>query len=152
MKIVALVVVLGLVLAMGWQHRRYLAARRGPVQDQQSLFYGGATLHVVSFLRSAEGADVLEDLRKLRNDVEASGRAKIVYAGRAAPLGLESSQLGEADWDAVVLVQYPSRDAYHAAAASAAHRDAFGRFEAALNSVHWRFRGLPPRRSALPRR
>lgn len=130
MKLLALSVLIALVAGMGWQHLRYLNARRGPVQDQQPLLYGGETFHVVSLLALAPGADALESLRKLRADLENSGQAKMVYAGRGAGVGLQSEQLGDVVWDAVVLVQYPSRETFDALAATADYPAAFARFGA----------------------
>lgn len=135
MRVVVWVAALALVtvlVAMAWQHRRYVAARRGPVQDRQPLVYGRSAFHVVTFLRAHPDGDVLEALRKLRSDVEGAG-ARTVYAGVAAPVGLASSQLGDARWDAVVLVQHPSRERYEALAVSEAYRRALDRFAAAYS-------------------
>ncbi len=131
MKILALVaslVVIALLVAMGWQHRRYLRARRGPVQDHQPLLYGRSAFHVVSFVEAGPGADLLDLLRGLRRALEKTAGVRMVYAGAAAPVGIQSSQLDGTHWDAVVLVQYPSRGLYDELAATAAHREAFGRF------------------------
>ncbi len=128
MMVFLFVAVLALVGAMGWQHARYLAARRGPVQDQQSLLYSANTFHVLTFLLAEEGQDVIEGLRKLRGELESGGQAKMVYAGRVALVGLASKQLPEIDWDAVVLVQYPSRETYDAIATDPAYRASLGTF------------------------
>lgn len=128
MKIIALFLAISLLSVLGWQQLRYLKARRGPVQDRQSLLYGSSAFHVVTLLRVAEGADVLEALRKLHDDIEAGGSAKLVYAGRVAFVGLQSAQLPEVDWDAVILVQHASRDRYDAMAASALYSGALGSF------------------------
>ncbi len=125
-------VVLGLlvvlVVAMGWQHDRYLSIRRGPMQDQQPIVYAGDTFHVLSYLALAEGADPVESLRKLRNELEAADGAQMVYAGLTGAVRLESSQLGEADWDAIVLMQYPSRAVFDAIAATSSYEAAFRDF------------------------
>jgi hypothetical protein len=128
MKLFALLFVGVIAAAIGWQQLRYRSARRGPVQDEQSLFYAGLAFHVVTFVRVGERDDPMELLKKLRADLAGTGNAKMVYAGRSAPIGLSSSQLGEADWDAVVLVQYPSRNAYDTIASSSSYRAALGRF------------------------
>lgn len=128
MKLFAFLVVGAIVAAIGWQHLRYRNARRGPVQDEQELLYGRSVFHVLTFVSVPERDDAMESLRKLRADVESAGQAKMVYAGRSAPVGLSSSQLGEADWDAVVLVQYPSRSAYDTVASSSHYRAALERF------------------------
>ena len=43
-------------------------------------------------------------------------------------MGIASDQLGEADWDAVVLVQYPSREIFEALSKTQAYRMALERF------------------------
>jgi uncharacterized protein (DUF1330 family) len=113
---------------MGWQHVRYHNLRRGPVQDRQSSVYARSTFHVLVFLRVETGRDPIEALRALREGLEAGGAAELVYAGRVAVVGIESRQLPETAWDAVVLVQYPSREAYRAAAGSPAYRAALSPF------------------------
>ena len=131
MKILVLVASLAgitLLVAMGWQHLRYLKARRGPVQDRQPLLYGRSTFHVVSFLEAGPGADLLDLLRGMRRELETTAGVRMVYAGAAAAAGIPSSQLGETHWDAVVLLQYPSRGLYDDLQAAAAHREALGRF------------------------
>ncbi len=127
MRLVALIALVGLASALGWQNLRYLRARRGPVQDQQALFYPSATFHVATFLRARADSDLFEALRKLRGELEGAG-AKMVYAGRSASAGLASQQLSESEWDAVVLVQYASREAYDEIAASSSYRSALERF------------------------
>jgi uncharacterized protein (DUF1330 family) len=130
MKLVALCILVVLVGLACWQQLRYLNARRGPVQDEQPLLYGRSVFHVLSLVRAAEGTDVIESLRKLRGELEATGQARVVYAGRSVRAGLQSAQLGENEWDAAILVQHPSRQAYDAIAASAGYRAALERFAA----------------------
>ncbi|MEN8160641.1 MAG: hypothetical protein ABFS41_11280 [Myxococcota bacterium] len=119
-----LLVVLGAaVVAMLWQHRRYVHARRAFAQDEQPLLHSGEVFHVVTFLELAPGADLFESVRKLRDRVEAGGAAKMVYAGKVALNAGPSRQLVEAfgeavEWDAIVLVQYPSREAWEGTGAS----------------------------------
>ena len=124
----AVLVAAGVVAAMSWQHLRYHRARRGAVQDLQAPIYSRSAFHVLTFLRLADGQDAIEALGKLRSDVEAGGSAKLVYAGRIAAVPYKSSQLPDTDWDAVILVQYPSRDAYAAAARSSSLQSARARF------------------------
>ena len=92
------------------------------------MLYSADSFHVMTFLEVAEGQDVIEALRKLRQQLEASGSAHMIYAGQAA-FTLASTQLGPCSWDAVVLVQYPSREHYDEAAGSAWYRDALAAFE-----------------------
>jgi hypothetical protein len=125
---VAVLALAGLVFAMGHQHARYLRARRGPVQDRQDPLYGPSAFHVLTFLRLAAGRDAFGALRRLRDEIETGGSGKLVYAGRVARVGLASSQLPPTEWDAVVLVQYPSRRAYASAAGRSVLRDSSSPF------------------------
>lgn len=125
--LIALVVV-ALAGAMLWQHVRYLHARREFCQDHQPLLHAKSVFHVVTFLELAPGADLFESVRKLRDRLETGGEAQLVYAGQVALNALTSSQLvaafgAEVPWDAVVVVQWPSRQAFERAAGS----EEFGR-------------------------
>ena len=128
MRILGIVLLL-LLGAMLWQHVRYLNLRRDVVQDHQELVYPASRFHVITYLGVAEGEDVINAIAALRREIEAVGAAKMVYAGQAA-LTVESSQLAPQNWDAVVLVEYPSRSAYEAAAESSRQRDALASFRA----------------------
>ncbi len=115
--------ILTLLLAVGvtalgtaavWQHLRYLRVRRERVEDRQPLLYAGATFHTVTLLKveAAEGREgELATLRALRDAIEAPGGGRVVYAGLVGVTMAESTQLAN-DWSAVVLAQYPSRDAF----------------------------------------
>ncbi len=124
--------VLGLSTA-GWQHARYLSARRERVQDLQPLLHSSRVLHVVTFLRVADDANVIEEVRKLRDLLETRGKAKVVYAGRGVLNAVVSKQIPNVDWNAVLLVQYGSREDYDAVAASEAYRTALSRFDASYS-------------------
>jgi hypothetical protein len=128
LRLVAAALVLAAGGAMLWQHLRYLEARRSVVDDRQPILYGGDAFHVISFLRVAPGEDVLGALRALRAATEGVEGAQWIYAGKVALTALSSSQLGEVDWSAVIVVQYPSQAAYRAAAATEGQRAAFARF------------------------
>ena len=128
MRILGIVLLL-LLGAMLWQHVRYLNLRRDVVQDSQELVYPASRFHVITYLGVAEGEDVIKAIAALRREIEAVGVAKMVYAGQAA-LTVESSQLAPQNWDAVVLVEYPSRSAYEAAAENPRQRDALAAFRA----------------------
>ena len=60
MRLVSLFVlalVAGLVVAMGWQHFRYLHWRRAAAQDHQPLLHSSSAFHVISCLRLESGVD-----------------------------------------------------------------------------------------------
>jgi uncharacterized protein (DUF1330 family) len=122
---IALVV---LIAAGAWQQARYAGIRRGPVQDRQPFWYPAETFHVLTYLQVSDGGDLVEELRKLRDLLEASGEARMIYAGQAAFLALQSEQLPEIPFNGGVLVQYPSRDAYEAMAHSESYRAALAGF------------------------
>ena len=126
MKIVLVLLVL-VACAMAWQHLRYLDARRNAVQDRQSLLHPASSLHVVTFLEVAEGAEIIPEVSRLAKAIENDGEGKLIYAGQAA-FTFASNRLGPAQWDAAVLVEYPSRDAYEKAAQAAGYRDALAAF------------------------
>jgi hypothetical protein len=131
MKPVLLVFVAVLLCAGGamvWQHLRYLHARRDIVQDRQPLLYASGAFHVVTFLRVAPDADVIEEVRKLRGATQSFAGVQWVYAGKVALTGNLSEQIGEVDWSAVVVLQYPSRAAYEQASRSESYRQALARF------------------------
>jgi len=111
-------VAVALVAAMAWQQLRYHRARRNVVQDLQPPLHSSNAFHVLTFVKLAEGQGLIESLRKLRNELESVGSAKVVYAGRIGIVPLHSEQLPQVDWDAVVLAQYPSRETYDVAARS----------------------------------
>ena len=116
-KILLLFLVVGIaaaVIAGIWQHLRYLRARRERVEDRQPLLYTRATFHAMTMLKvearlGREGE--LEALRALRNAIEAPGGGRVVYAGLVGMTMVSSTQLAN-DWSAVMLAQYPSRDAF----------------------------------------
>ena len=102
------------VIASIWQHLRYLRVRRERVDDRQPLLYPGSTFHTVTLLKveAALGREgELATLRALRDVIEAPGGGRVVYAGLVGVTMAESRQLAN-DWSAVVLAQYPSRDAF----------------------------------------
>ncbi len=113
----------GALGAMLWQHLRYLNARREIVHDLQPLLHSADVFHVVTFLELRPGTDLLESLRKLRDQIESRGEARMVYAGKVAVNAMPSAQLvaafgHEVPWDAVIVVQYPSRETWDRVAAS----------------------------------
>jgi len=122
--------VLSAVGASIWQHRRYLKARREIVQDRQPLLYPGRTFHAVIYLKVEPGKDAIDAVRSLRPILESPGAGTLVYAGQAA-LALVRSEQVEDDWDAVLLVQYDSRQAFDTAHERTEQREALASFEQA---------------------
>ncbi len=122
-----------LVAAMGWQHFRYLEWRRAVVHDSQPILHSSSAFHVISYLRLESGSDLVESLAKARETLEGAGGNQWIYAGKVVLMGLQSSQLGEPQWDAIVLSQYDSREAYDEVARSNAHRQAFAHFDDAYH-------------------
>lgn len=122
MVFVALLVLAALaVVAVVGQEVRYLKIRRDLAKDRQALFHPDAVFHVATFVKLAPGQDVLDGVRGFVEGVEAGG-AEVVYAGKVLINGRVSKQLPTDDWEAFVLAQYPSREAWDAAEASSAHQ------------------------------
>ena len=115
---------------MAWQHFRYLKWRRAKAQDHQPVLHSSSAFHVISYLRLAPGSDFVEALAKARETLKGAGGNQWIYAGKVLLMGLRSSQLGEPQWDAIVLSQYDSREAYDEVARSNTHRQAFAHFDA----------------------
>ena len=97
---------------IAWQHFRYLRIRRYITQDQQPMVYASETFHAVTFLEVPADANLYQKIGSLKTALEFSDEAKVVYAGKAALVPLESSQLLPASWNAVILVSYPSQQIY----------------------------------------
>ena len=123
------ILVLVALVAAGWQHFRYLKARREFVSDRQSLFYAPSTFHVVTLLKTRPGANLLEEVGRFKRAVESAG-AKVVYAGKAVLTALSSSQIPEPGWDAITLTQFDDPAAYATLSGSPAYQKTLGEFEA----------------------
>jgi hypothetical protein len=119
---------LSAVGACVWQHHRYLKIRREIVQDQQPVLYPGQTFHAVIYLKVGPGEDVIGAVRSLRPVLESPAAGTIVHAGQSA-LSLVRSEQIENDWDAVLLVQYDSRQAFDAARERPEQQEALADFE-----------------------
>ncbi len=121
-------VLLVVISAMTWQHLRYLNKRRAVVQDHQPLFYPEEAFHALTFLRTQPSEDLLTAVRAFRDETQSLGGAKWVYAGKSIVTANPSSQIGPVDWNAVILAQYPSREANDEAAATERYRGAHAAF------------------------
>ena len=82
---------------MVWQQMRYLSARRNRVQDRQPMLYPAERFHVITFLDTTEGQDVIDSVRALKQQIDA-GPGTLIYAGQAA-FTMPSTQLGPRNWD-----------------------------------------------------
>ena len=104
--------------AMLWQHGRYRDFRQARAQDRQSTLYSGDAFHVVWLLELAPGQPLEPSLRRFVGAVEkASGTP--IYAGRAAGSTIVSNEFDTSAWDAVLVAQFPSREAYDVASLEA---------------------------------
>ena len=111
---VVLLLILGLMVN---QHLRYMDARLHAVQDYQAAFHGDV-FHVLTFLKAREDQDFmmpLTDLVTAAKDTE----GKLVYAGQVIYMGLRSEQItrtfgASGEWQAILLQQFASREAYTA--------------------------------------
>ena len=110
------------LLAVLVQEWRYYRLRRDVVMDRQKLFHSAAVFHVVTALKLTADQDLLDGVRRYVNGVERDG-VQVVYAGKPAfGNARKSSQLPDVDWDAFVLTQYPTFDAWQTATASEDYR------------------------------
>jgi len=123
MKMIAAFVFVLFASAMTWQHLRYLSARRNIVQDRQPMLYSLSTFHVATFLAFPDGADIVKAVGALRTKIESAGPARLIYAGQTA-FAMQSQQIEPAEWNAVMLMQYPSRASYEQTAANPTVREA----------------------------
>ena len=111
---ILLIVVL---LAIAGQQYRYLRVRRDIAKDRQALFHSSSVFHAATVVELSPGQELLSGVRDFVEAIERTG-ATVVYAGKIAVNGLHSSQIPQVEWDAFVLAQYPSREAYSAATSS----------------------------------
>ena len=78
---VVIALVSGVVVAGLWQHFRYLKLRRDRIDDRQPLFYPSRSFHAVTYLKVAQGREVIDELRELRNTIEGDGGGFREFAG-----------------------------------------------------------------------
>ncbi len=74
-----------LVVAMGWQHFRYLKWRRAAAQDHQPLLHSSSAFHVISYLRLESGGELVESLTKARETLDGAG-SSCSFRGRSIPI------------------------------------------------------------------
>lgn len=110
LEIIVAVLLVALV-CMAWQHLRYLRIRRNSAQDRQRLLHSADVFHVIIFFRLKNGDKVVDTVRRFEQQIVATSKARLVYAGQAA-FTVNSHQLGKRDWDGVLMFEYPSRSDY----------------------------------------
>ena len=126
--LLAIILIVGAaVIAMAWQHIRYLNLRRRAVQDHQGMLYGRGVFHVLTFLRGASAEDPIAAVRAFREAIRGGG-GRWIYAGKVV-VNVPSVRIGPVEWSAVTLVEYQSREAYERYALSDAYRAALAAFE-----------------------
>jgi hypothetical protein len=106
------------------QHAHYHSMRREAAQDRQPMLYDRETFHVLTFVRTRMGEDLINPLKGL---YEATEEGMWVYAGKAI-FTMPSAQIGPTQWSGVVLTQYPSRSAYEAERATLVYEEALRAF------------------------
>jgi hypothetical protein len=118
------VVLLALVVSvMLWQQWRYHRIRRLDAQDRQRLLHATDVFHVIVFFKLHGGSKVIETVRDYTRQVLSGSKARLIYAGQAA-FTAAAQQLGEREWDGVLLFQYPSRAEYEESRGSPAYSEA----------------------------
>ena len=112
--LVAIVVLV--VSAQLWNHSQL---RRSVLFDRQDLFHSSDAFHVVSALKLKPGQELLEGVGRYVKGVEQQG-AEVIYAGKVAfPRPRKSQQMPDLEWEAFIVSQYATRDAWETAAVSA---------------------------------
>lgn len=114
------------------QHGQYEDARRNAVQDYQVAFHSDV-FHVLTFVRAGEDQDFMPPLQSLV-DTAAGTEASLIYAGQVIHTGLRSQQISatfgdSVEWQAILLQQFDSRDAYQAYTQRPDIRAALAQFE-----------------------
>lgn len=109
-----------LLLAATWQEMRYQRTRREIVGDRQALFHSPSALHVATLLALASDRKLRPSVRHFAEATEEAG-GHVVYAGQIAGTALTSSQLPREEWDAFVLAQFATPEAYEQAASAPAY-------------------------------
>ncbi|MEZ5573206.1 MAG: hypothetical protein R3E64_14470 [Halioglobus sp.] len=96
---------------MLWQQWRYLRIRRNYAQDRQHQLHPGGVFHVIVFFKLKSGSRVIDCARRYTQQVISGSKARLIYAGQAA-FTMPSEQLGDRQWDGVLLFEYRSRAAF----------------------------------------
>ena len=114
------------LVAIAAQEYRYFETRRDVVADRQAIFHSPSAFHVATLLKLSAEQELLSAVGSFADASEDAG-GHVVYAGKVFQSG-SSTQVPYEDWDAFVLVQYPSQDAYETVAADPACEQERGHF------------------------
>ncbi|MAQ10838.1 MAG: hypothetical protein CMQ11_13575 [Gammaproteobacteria bacterium] len=118
MLITVCVLVSLVVLIVGSQLWNHSQLRRGVLFDRQDLLHSADVFHVVSALKLKPGQELLEGVGRYVKGVEQQG-AEVIYAGKVAfPKPRKSRQMPDLEWEAFVVSQYATRDAWETAVVS----------------------------------
>ena len=104
-------------LVIGIHLRNHSQLRHGVLFDRQDLFHSSDVFHVVTAVKLKPGQDLLEGVGRYVEGVEQLG-AEVVYAGKVAFVARKSQQVPDLNWEAFVVSQYATRDAWENAAVS----------------------------------
>ncbi len=122
---IATLLVVALV-AIAAQEYRYAKTRRDVVADRQAIFHSSSVFHVVTLLTLSDEQELLSAVGSFADANEGAG-GHVVFAGKIFQSG-SSRQVPDEGWDAFVLVQFGSQDAYARVAADPAYQYARAQF------------------------
>lgn len=108
---IALAIFLTLLLV---QHGRVLRNRRQRAEDQQRYSLRARRFHVCVLFKVPSGHRIDETARHFVHQILGGGDVALIYAGQVA-FSIDSSQLGPARWDGLLLFELRSRDRFSAA-------------------------------------
>jgi hypothetical protein len=112
------IIFLAVIIAIAvWQQLRYQRIRRELAQDRQRLLQAGNVFHVIVFFKLRSGDKVADTARRFFGKLRSNSDTRLIYAGQAA-FTVNSQQLGQRDWDGVLLIEYPSRTDFEACRAA----------------------------------
>ncbi len=107
------VLVVGVYL---WNHSQL---RQNVLFDRQKLFHSSDAFHVVTAVKLKPGQELIEGVGRYVKGVEQHG-GEVIYAGKVAfPRPRKSRQMPDFEWEAFIVSQYATRDAWETVAASA---------------------------------
>lgn len=115
------------VVTVSVQQYRYQDTRHSIAMDRQTLFYPSQTFHVTTLLKLSPDQNLFDGVGDFIGAAEKLG-AKPIYAGQAVITARISVQIRDVQWDAIVLLQYPSRTAWHDLSENPAYVSSIAKF------------------------